>query len=589
MKLAVDSAGTTFTYQGVLTDSSGPLNGSCDLTFTLYDSPGPGGNPVPPLGSGSPNPNTKLNSQVSGGLVTTTLDFGPSAFTGGPRWLEITVHDTKPGGATTTLSPRQQLTPLPYAIYAENAATVASGSVVQSLNGLKDNVTLAAGANVTLTPSGNTLTIASAAGGTGIWSPIAGGGTYYNGGNVGIGTSVPDAPLTLAPGSEIKIADPTTPGWGTFLGNDASGNATLAVAGHDLKIYSGFENVLQLGVPEYTANGGKVIIPGGNVGIGTASPSALLNVVGTGILGNTFQEKIQSGGVTLALAANPNGGEIQSMGGQPLYINHNGNPVIFADNVPANVGIGTANPDATLEVVGNVAGSLRYNTPGAAVSITNTSLPLSGFFSVGLNVGGENAINAFSQSGNSVSIATSQFSLDAYGPQASARFTASGTINGAVLELRNDNTASPNTFLGAINFNNPGRSYPGQIAYGADDSFHFTVGGNDRMQILNDGTVSVPVLQINGADVAEPFDLSAQGIPKGSVMVIDEEHAGQLKLSDHAYDARVAGILSGANGVHPGIRLKQEGFNDHGEEIAQAAVSMPWLMLPTVLSPQATS
>lgn len=88
------------------------------------------------------------------------------------------------------------------------------------------------------------------------------------------------------------------------------------------------------------------------------------------------------------------------------------------------------------------------------------------------------------------------------------------------------------------------------------------------MTITGDGTVSVGVLQINGADVAEPFELSTKDLPKGSVVIIDEENPGQLRLSEHAYDNRVAGILSGANGVHPGIRLKQQGFNDHGQEVA---------------------
>jgi hypothetical protein len=49
---------------------------------------------------------------------------------------------------------------------ADNAVTfskIASGQVVTSVNNLKDNVTLAAGANITITPSGNTLTIAEAA------------------------------------------------------------------------------------------------------------------------------------------------------------------------------------------------------------------------------------------------------------------------------------------------------------------------------------------------------------------------------------------------------------------------------------------
>jgi len=40
-------------------------------------------------------------------------------------------------------------------------AKIASGQVVKGLNGLTDQVLLAAGANITITPSGNTLTIAS--------------------------------------------------------------------------------------------------------------------------------------------------------------------------------------------------------------------------------------------------------------------------------------------------------------------------------------------------------------------------------------------------------------------------------------------
>jgi hypothetical protein len=44
------------------------------------------------------------------------------------------------------------------------ADKIASGQVVKSLNGLTDNVTFAAGSGITLTPAGNTVTIASTAG-----------------------------------------------------------------------------------------------------------------------------------------------------------------------------------------------------------------------------------------------------------------------------------------------------------------------------------------------------------------------------------------------------------------------------------------
>ena len=43
-------------------------------------------------------------------------------------------------------------------------AKISSGQVVKSINSLRDNVTLAAGSNISITPSGNTLTIASTGG-----------------------------------------------------------------------------------------------------------------------------------------------------------------------------------------------------------------------------------------------------------------------------------------------------------------------------------------------------------------------------------------------------------------------------------------
>lgn len=52
-------------------------------------------------------------------------------------------------------------------VIASNAVTdpkIAAGQVVKSINTLKDNVTLAAGTNITITPAGNTLTIASTGG-----------------------------------------------------------------------------------------------------------------------------------------------------------------------------------------------------------------------------------------------------------------------------------------------------------------------------------------------------------------------------------------------------------------------------------------
>jgi hypothetical protein len=67
---------------------------------------------------------------VSNGLFTVALDFGSGIFDGNPRWLEIGVR-TNAGVAFAVLSPRQPLTPAPYAIYAGgvNAAGI-SGTIL---------------------------------------------------------------------------------------------------------------------------------------------------------------------------------------------------------------------------------------------------------------------------------------------------------------------------------------------------------------------------------------------------------------------------------------------------------------------------
>ena len=133
--LPAHAQGTTFTYQGRLTENGVAANGANDLTFTLYDA-GNGGTPV-----GASNVVNDL--AVTNGLFTVTLDFG-AAFDGSARWLEIAVHG--PGEPIyTTLAPRQALTPTPYAIRAANfSGTVASTNLTGKISdtNLSANVAL---------------------------------------------------------------------------------------------------------------------------------------------------------------------------------------------------------------------------------------------------------------------------------------------------------------------------------------------------------------------------------------------------------------------------------------------------------------
>ena len=155
----------------------------------------------------------------------------------------------------------------------------------------------------------------------------------------------------------------------------------------------------------------------------------------------------------------------------------------------------------------------------------------------------------------------------------------------AVLGNLSANNLSANSFVAngiglPNNFGpNPAFAAPGQyIAFGhpgvsedfigyRDNTFFFkdSPGGGDTC----DPTVEMAVLRITGGcDLAEPFQMSHKDIPSGAVVVIDEEHPGQLKMSEGAYDNRVAGIVSGANGVKAGITLHQEGLIDGGKNVA---------------------
>lgn len=82
------------------------------------------------------------------------------------------------------------------------------------------------------------------------------------------------------------------------------------------------------------------------------------------------------------------------------------------------------------------------------------------------------------------------------------------------------------------------------------------------------GTATVKVLTISGADVSETFAVSTKGVPKGAVLVIDEQNPGNLKVSDRAYDNRVAGVVSGANGVRAGLILTQLASPNSSENVA---------------------
>ncbi|HQG75363.1 MAG TPA: hypothetical protein PK180_08715 [Kiritimatiellia bacterium] len=551
--------GTAFTYQGILNDGGNPANGSYDLRLIVYDA----------LTGGAQKGNaiTTTATAVSNGLFTVTLDPGAGVFDGSARWLEIAVR-TNGDTAFTTLTPRQQLTPAPYALYAGTSSDVTAGSVVKSLNSLKDNVTLAAGSNVVITPSGNTLTIASAgAGGSGIWS-LNGSNAYYATGNVGIGTTTPPSRLDVVGNwngqyGALQLAGdkPTL----RFTGGPVTGNSSwLLHVGNDAgnlgfyrKTGATWSQVMAL-----TTNG--------HVGINTTIPNNnMLEIAGQNALGlvgyNPFLTFYDDN-------AGYAKSRIQGVGGDlnlftESYMNGS-NPFSFLKLANSgNVGIGSSAPVGKLEVVGQDAVRLIGYNPFLTFYDDNAGYAKSRIQGVGgdLNLFTESYMNG-SKPFSFLKLANSgNVGIGSSAPVGKLEVVGQDAVRligyQPFLTFLDDNAGYARSRIQGVG---------GDLFFEAE-SYVNGANPNNYMKLSNSGNVSVKNITIRGgADVAEPFEFSAAEaeVVPGSVVIIDDEHPGKLRLSTHAYDTRVAGIVSGANGVNPGISLHQEGVLEGSRNVA---------------------
>lgn len=113
---------TAFTYQGRLNDGNAPANGNYNLTFSLFNTNISGGAIAGPV--------TNNGVSITNGLFTALIDFGSVVWNGQTNWLQIGVESNGVGGFTTLL-PRQQITPTPYAVFANTASNLISGLTVQ--------------------------------------------------------------------------------------------------------------------------------------------------------------------------------------------------------------------------------------------------------------------------------------------------------------------------------------------------------------------------------------------------------------------------------------------------------------------------
>ncbi|HZL12699.1 MAG TPA: hypothetical protein VFC85_01010 [Verrucomicrobiae bacterium] len=268
-QLCVHGQGTAFTYQGRLDNNGAPVNGNYDFTFAVFNSSGGGSPAVGPI----------TNSAVtvsSNGLFTTILDFG-SVPTGNPLWLEISVR-TNGGGSFMTLNPRQQLLPVPYAMFANTAGNF-SGNLLGTTNDEALEFEVNGSPALRLEPTTSAPNIIGGSSGNSI-SPGAFGATISGGGS------------STSPNTILNSAEGATIGGG--LGNTVGDNYGAIAAGqlntvlaNSSFIGGGYLNTIQSGAADSTIFGGlNNAIQSGS--FYSTIGSGLGNIIATNSLGATI-------------------------------------------------------------------------------------------------------------------------------------------------------------------------------------------------------------------------------------------------------------------------------------------------------------
>jgi hypothetical protein len=506
--------GTAFHYQGRLDRNGSPApDGFYDFQFGIHDAMVAGS----PIGAVY----TLMNNPVTNGVFTVRLDFGSGVFTGAPRWLSLAVR-TNGVPTFTLLQPRTELTATTYAIFAGGvAASGITGSI--PLTQLPSDVALL--------------------------------NTYQ----------VFTADKCFGPGAQIQadFGTPLAPGY-AFCGDLDSG--LFHPAGNTLALATGGTERLR-------------VSSGGNVGIGTTEPSAKLDVNGSLAARSSFLLLDETNALRARIVGT-------GLGVTQSLLNGNEVSVLVLD---------TSGDNAGLVSVRNSSGSTRVGidgddgSGGGRIDMRNTNnmttVRLVGDETDGAgqllinNGNGQNTVQLDGQLGAGAYLGLSDMN-GRLGVSLAANPSTGGTMN-----FRDTNGTLTVQIIGAENTrNNEGgqiilKNGSGRttVQIDGDDPGNggwvgvYNKDGDLKIQLDANATggarLTTQVLEITGgSDLSENFDVTPVGeeLKAGLLVSIDPEHPGQLVVSSKAYDRTVAGVMSGAGGVRPGMLMGQQGSVANG-------------------------
>lgn len=510
------SQGTVFTYQGKLDSNGSSANGTYDLRFRLSgDSLGTAliGGPV------------LVNGQfVTNGLFTVLLDFG-SVFNGSNYWLQVDVK-TNGAGSYTTLAPLQPITPTPYAIMANSASNLLGSLPAGQLTGTVGTTQVANDAVTSTKILDGTIANADLGNNSVTSTKILDGSIV--GADMAANTVGSDQLADVIALGKSNVVGQLDVFYSAFNSNQPS--ISLLGSASQISTYGsdGKEQIRLWG-----SSWGELLLHDNT----TANDiTAQLLAYETGI----FNTPLPGGALRLSYGSTNRVYLKGGASGGVMYLYQNdGGTGIFMDGDSGGAGymdIRSTNGAARVVLDGSSTAS------GGEISVNDgsgtESVQILGAYGTGL--GGN--IQVRQSDGNvGVEIASEQYAGD-----------------GGLVSIKNA--------AGVEKIELDGDDGDGAAAIRLHNAAGTTTISLDG-DLSGDGRITTQELQITGgSDLSEQFDINApQGLQPGMVVCIDPQHPGELRASTTAYDRTVAGVVSGAGGVKPGMLMGQHGTKADGK------------------------
>ena len=573
-------------YQGQLLAEGQPYTGSAQFKFAivadagatcLWSHDGSGGEPATALTVAVDQGifHVCLGDTATGQVALDALDLGDPTDAMLRVWVDT--------GTGFVQLDDQPLSAAPFALQAD-AARRSLGNfqvmgMLDAMSGLTTPHVMTSGFQLVTGPApGYVLTSdavglaswqpAGAGGGDSDWT-ISGDNMYAGvGGNVGIGTTNPTQKLQVDGSTLFQVAPDrsvtvTTPGgWPGFI--------ALAPNGHRRDILFDDNGIRLLAGGTSSAPSGQsglAIRENGWVGVLKFNPASALDVAG-----QTRTESLllnNSGYNDVVVSSDAATGGKLELNRPTGPFDHGFTATASALNGGAVVDLFNADNAATVEMIGHqtaagggmiALGSGTRATVfldgdhngGGRTRLTNNAGTVT-YQTTGQAFGNASQVNMYDGAGQIAqqwTAANREWKL--YSVTGVAELVVHGAGAGGDLAL-NQSDGQTGVFL------------DGDSGGHGEVVVHDHTGTATVRLIGNDGTgngrVVTDVLEITGgADLSENFDINAgAAVQPGTVVCIDPDDPGRLIPSGSPYQRTVAGVVSGAGGVRPGLLMGQQG------------------------------